>query len=690
MYPTHPLLRWLAIILLAMMPAVTAMAATHTWPGTAPCAGVLQACVNHAGDGDQILIATNTPITTGAAVVDKRLALRAADGFNPVFQNAGLSAYNNSGFNADIGLSVSNIRFEGGQISATYSGTGTATVDLRQLDIIAPAGTSGISVSAQSGLIHATLHDNRVSGGPTSIWSGLIDLRARHGGELEAELVHNRVTRKSTVAAEGAGIFVHYFGNGTDGQVKMHGNTVRGSFGTGGIFIGEGDYTYTAPITINARLYNNVVIGSGSALDTGIRLGVTNGQIHTHLINNTVTRVGQAFTGGRWSVGASTGTLDGLVHNNILVAGWSINLSDGVGASLANGNNLINGATFGMTMDASTLVAPARLLSHVDARLASDSPAIDAGDNDTLGLGLILSGLPSTDADGLRRFKKKTPTTAGTNRVDIGAYEYGDVSFSHIASATNTSGHTTSLTHPAINDQAGANLFATPRYLPGATPEHGHPIGTWEFSGTWNLYNKDTTLAMPLGARYNVFAAAAGSGVSRHVTSAGNVSGATSQLVLTDNPDFIVLAMQHYNSGAVANPHQTGVFHFSMGGGGAWFVTNLDTTRTMPIGVGFSLYAQRPSPNVFRVTASAGNLSGGDTLVLDHPLLNGNSCAQPVITRVFTHSDGSNFDMEYSTSRSRWIVYDYNGMPLGSRFHVLVNPAQAETCGGPLFSDGFE
>ncbi|MDX9765602.1 MAG: hypothetical protein RBT79_11645, partial [Chiayiivirga sp.] len=87
-----------ALLILSLL-AAPAGAATLTWPGPAPCAGVLQACVDHASDGDQILIATNTPITTGAGVVDKRLTLRAADGFRPVFRNTIVAAYNNSGFN---------------------------------------------------------------------------------------------------------------------------------------------------------------------------------------------------------------------------------------------------------------------------------------------------------------------------------------------------------------------------------------------------------------------------------------------------------------------------------------------------------------------------------------------------------------------------------------------------------------
>jgi hypothetical protein len=66
----------------------------------------------------------------------------------------------------------------------------------------------------------------------------------------------------------------------------------------------------------------------------------------------------------------------------------------------------------------------AKLVGDATPRLRA-SPAIDAADTNTLGLGIIINGLPVTDADGLRRIK------GATNKIDIGAYESGDVSFAH-------------------------------------------------------------------------------------------------------------------------------------------------------------------------------------------------------------------------------------------------------------------
>lgn len=687
MLASRHLLFLMGFLLLAWLPNASVRAATLTWPGAAPCDTTLQACVNAAADNDWVRIATHEPITSNLLITSKRLTLVPADGYRPVFRNAYITASNGAGFNGDIRARLERLRFEQGGVRATYSGTGTAVFEFRQLEITAAPGTSGLTISSQGGSVEATVYDNRISGGPTHSWSGLLDLRASQGGTLEADVFYNRVSRSPSGDGTGAGIFAQYSGAGTDGTVKLHGNTLRGHFRTAGILVAEGSGDNVAPASVNARLYNNAVIGTGHANSQGIRLGVTNGAINVQALNNTVTRVARGIEAGLWASGATSGTMTGMLRNNLVVADVAISISDGLGSGLSNGNNLVNGPTYGLAMDASTITAPARLISHVDARLAPDSPAIDAGDNASLALGLIVNAMPNADADGLRRFKKKTPATSGSARVDVGAYEYGDFSFSHEATLANTSGHLTNLTHPAINNQAAANLFATP-YFAGIAG--GQPVGTWEFSGGWALYNKTSAHTMPVGARYNVFAAGAGSGVSRHVTTPENISGALSELNLADNPNLIVLAMQNYNAGPIANPNHTGILYFGLGGSGTWFVLNLDTAQPMPANVGFSIYAQAASPNVFAVDATASNMSNSNTLVLDHPLLNGNPCAQPVITRVFTHIDGANFDMEYSLLQKRWVIFDYDGMPVGSRFHVLVNPAQAETCGGEIYSDGFE
>jgi len=130
------------------------------------------------------------------------------------------------------------------------------------------------------------------------------------------------------------------------------------------------------------------------------------------------------------------------------------------------------------------------------------------------------------------------------------------------------------------------------------------------------------------------------------------------------------------------------VFHFAWGGPASWLVANLDGAA-MPTGAGFNVYAQEASPNAFRATATAANHSSESTLALDHPLLNGTPCAQPIVTRMY---DGAvvngGFDVYYFSGR--WLIFAYGGMPLGTTFNVLVNPAQVAACTDVIFANGFD
>ena len=48
--------------------STTATAVNRTWPGAAPCNTTLQACLDAAGAGDNIAIATNGPIEESISI----------------------------------------------------------------------------------------------------------------------------------------------------------------------------------------------------------------------------------------------------------------------------------------------------------------------------------------------------------------------------------------------------------------------------------------------------------------------------------------------------------------------------------------------------------------------------------------------------------------------------------------------
>lgn len=675
-----------ALVLLASHAGLAA-AETRTWPGAAPCNGTLQGCVDAAADGDRIQIATDSPLTQSIQMHGRRLTLTAADGFHPRFVGAGVSADNDAG-GGDIELRLSRLRFESGWVTVGYFGSGTATVDLRELELTRPPGTTGdgVQIRAGGGTVEATLYDNRIHGLPPSANSGMIQLDAL-AGTMNVAAYYNRVVSSVAGSTDGAGILMDY-SNPATGTVKLHANEVRGSFGRAGIFVSEGLYSSTGA-TYAARLYSNVVVGNG--LGSGIGLAPRNGRIDAQLVNNTVTRVRTGVVGTNWD-GATTPRIDGLIKNNLLRGERALFLNPGFGATLENDYNLFDGATVNVVPGAHTISAPAALVSDENPRLRADSPAIDAADTGTLGFGLIFNRLPVTDADGLRRIKN--PSASGPDKADVGAYEFGDLSFVHSTGAANIGGHISTIDDPASNGRPDADLFLTPNFDGGDNPTvaFNRPYGLWYTSSRWTVFDQGFA-AMPADVDFDAFVPAGGSGVFRHVADAANSSGWSSQLddgSVNDLPDRIVLVAQNWSAGSVYNAHPVGVFYFSFGGPGAWLIANLDMTDDLPIGAGFNVYAQEPSPNAFRVTAGAANTLGSG-LLLDHPLLNGTPCAQPMVTRLFDANPvAGHFDVDYADADRRWRIFSYGGMPAGTQFHVLVNPAQVAACSDRLFADGFD
>ena len=204
---------------------------------------------------------------------------------------------------------------------------------------------------------------------------------------------------------------------------------------------------------------------------------------------------------------------------------------------------------------------------------------------------------------------------------------------------------------------------------------------------------------MPTGLAFDVFSPAPGAGAFRHAADASNSAGSQTQLddaSVNDLPDQMLFVTQDYGSSAVYNAHEIGVGYVpSSASTGSWHIINIDRSGTsaMPIGAGFSVYAQAASPNAFRVTKVAG-IGGSGDIPLSHPLLDGVACAQPIVTRVDTGvgvTDG-HFDVFYDDSVDRWTLHGYEagGIAPGTHFNVLINPAQVAACTDVIFIDGFD
>ena len=671
-----------------------AHATTHAWPGAAPCSGTLQACIDGTANGDRIEVAAAT-IDENISLYDADRSLVAAASAHPAFAPGRGLSITSSAISGNRNVSVSGFSFTDGYVYANYRGTGTASYDIGKLTLTRQVADTAnyIVVRAEAGTVNASVHENRLGGLPATGTDGLIGLKA-NGGTLNANASYNRVQSAAAdaVLVPGAGIYADYSGAGSGGSVRLHGNEVRGSFALGGVTL-TGGLGSSEATTYNAYVYNNVVVGTGATNSYGIRYLVDAGSIATQTIANTVTRVTWGIVAGPFSGAAPDSRVNGIVSSNLVRADVGLWMDSGNAPSMTNDYNLINATSLAnVALGSHTLSAPAKLVSDATPRLRGDSPAIDAADTVTVGLGMGFAGLPFLDADGLRRMK----TWFAPDKIDIGAYEYGDASFVHVATPANTSGHVSTLHDPAIDGVATAHPQVTQNYsLHGVLS--ANPFGTWLAGAAWTVFTENL-VAPPAYLGFDVFSPAPGEGTFRHVAAAANIAGPTTRLddgSINDRADRMLFVTQDFgDSGPTAyNPHDIGVRYVATSpSSGDWVVANLDHSA-MPAGAGFSVYAQPPGPNAFRVTKAAG-VGASNDIPIDHPLLDGVACAQPIVTRVDTGSAVANghYDVYLNPGSHRWTIYGYEagGIAPGTQFNVLVNPAQVAACVDLIFADGFD
>lgn len=680
-------------VLAALVPfTASAGVVASVWPGPAPCNTTLQACINATPDGSGVIIDSDATIDESLNLYNRSISVVAAYGRRPTIAAGNWITVTSAPILGSQTVTLRGLRLVDSYIDAAYSGLDTATYDFSGLVFeqtgLAPTylrieGRSGNTVQAQ-------VTDVRISARPRNLNAGLIEI-VNPGGTVNANIYYSELRNTAPVATEGAGIFVDTSGGGS-GTVKLHGNRVYGGFYRAGLFVSEGLLSSTAS-NFSARLYSNVVVcadntSGGSTSGTGISVTVGNGQINAQALNNTVTRCSTGIAANQWSGGGAGASISGLVKNNLIVGQRGLAFTSGLADGLTNDYNLLNVTTNFTAPGPNTITADARLVSLSAPRLRASSPAIDAADTTALGLGLIFNGLPTNDADGLRRIK------GSGSDADIGAYESGDRDLLHVATSANTGSgdYITRIDNAVLDGQSAPKPIATQNWNgSGAGIVNDNAIGIYYFSGKWRLFNEDATTAMPLNAAFNVFVPAPGGGSLNHVSSAANVSGASTRLddsSVNNLPERIVLVTQNWSAGSgIYNPHPVGLDYVAGGSGGEWRIVNLDNAA-MPVGAGFSVYAQQASPNAFRVAAPSGG-SGG--ILIDHPLINNTACARLHVSRLRGSATvPRNFDVYYGTGNGRWRIFSYTPPPTGTLFNVVIDPAQVFDCTDRIFANGLE
>ena len=658
------------------------------WPASAGvCSTTLQACIDGVVDDSIIEIGTDIPIDEAITLTNRSLSLVAAAGAHPRFA-AGRSLTANTIGAVNGSVRLRGLAFSDGRVSYTCSGGATASLEMRDLQLTRSAGGTPAHLAVQSisgCVLDATLEGNRIDGVPAGINSGLIDLKST-GGTFNAYVAHNRIARNSAANSDGAGIFadVISLGGTGSGVLRMFANEIRGTYNRGGIFLSEG-LASTTPSHYTAAVVNNAVICTGTpGSGNGIAFVANSGTITATTANNTTTGCARGVFASRWSGGSATARVNGHVWNNLVVASSEgLNFTADLTPNLQNDYNLINAPTLANTsLGAHTLSVPAGLVAAVAPRLRPGSPAINAADALFLANVLIEYGLPLTDADGLRRTKG-----GGT---DIGAYESGDVSALHVASAANAvNAYITRIDLAATNGQIGASVHATRNYGVDG-PESSAAFGVYYEPSVWTLYHEDFS-PLATGLKWNVFVPGSGSGVFTHFGTAANTSDWRTQIdsaATNGQPGRILIATHNWTATPTYLTHPIGVHYTGTGSAGRWHVGTINGAA-LPETSAFNIYSQSPSPNAFRLEAQA----GANRVTIDHPLINDVSCAAIHVTRIIpSGATGpvAAHDLEFSPAIGRWRIFSPASYQAGTAFNVVIDPAQVFACTDRIFADDFD
>jgi hypothetical protein len=253
--------------------------------------------------------------------------------------------------------------------------------------------------------------------------------------------------------------------------------------------------------------------------------------------------------------------------------------------------------------------------------------------------------------------------------------------FSYTATASNTSGHITTINSIITNNHPDIRFEVSQLYT-GAYD--AHPLGVWynSFAGRWTILNEDTQ-PMPIGTSFSIreqpdtCTTLPEWKVYRHTATASDIVGAYTIIdnsVTNNNPNAAVEVTQEFTT--LYNPHEVGAFYT----GSRWAIFNEDGAP-MPVGASFDLsvgQALKTSyQQVFAHTATASNTSGNVSQLTASVFTNPNLL--PRVTQAW--NPGGDCGCEYNphavglwfdSGAGRWTIYNVDNapIPLGAKFFI--------------------
>ena len=695
------------------------------WPGTGSCAGSLQACIDAQPNSGSVIIKTNSVIAETMLTIDKGLFLSAGTGFKPIFRNMEMEI----NVPADKKVTVQKFQFELSStlfvrlsenseiniLSNTWSNPSSIFGEMEGVTVWSNSLLSGMEY-----LVNIK-QNTFVTSGYNASQNAPIKVAHYNTGLMQVNIHDNHITNiDSSPDINSRLLEVDNINDGTL-DVQVVANTMRGAINQ--IKIRQ---ALTSGATMNFGLVSNLITGvidkdtvvDANPINTALISNVSTGNFTGIIGNNTIDGVKRSTanvsTGFNMNDHTTTGSSSISLLNNIIVntnIAYSGPTSGTSSSITSEGNNIFfnHGSLPGLSLVSSDLNQPPLFKEEgVNYALKSNSFAVDivssTGASLLYGTG-FMTGSPSIDADGLRRYKG--------SRIDAGAYEWGDRHiFRKVTEPHPLWNNVTHIGDQDLDNDSSAVTITTQvwNYLGDPGVSNNQSIGVYRENSEWNIFNQNTSADMPLNAKFHVYYPYGSignnlNGLAVYRAIDDSVTGfELDDLLLNNNPTAGVFATNLWDisDGGVYNNHPIELGYQTSND--KWYLNNADGTN-MPLHARFNLYSQDGSRNVFHHEVSAEN-TPGNTSRIDHPLLDNNPCALPMVTQSTTWFFGPVFGQNPNNIG----VYYYNGhwriinqnfenfeLPLlgditGGRFNVMVDPQQVYQCNKDdlIFKDSFE
>jgi len=661
-------MKTILIVLMTIMSLPSA--AFSFWPGgAAPCNTTLQACIDGSPTGEYIEIRTNSTINENI-FANKAVSLVAGNGYKPVFSAGNnVFVYANGAYTVRVkGLTLLNGHIEvvgvgvSHNIYVTHNNVQRLNANLGAIRVYSTSN-SDINYDVSFNEVYVEFISS-----PTEEFGAMSVYKTLGTGTMTGRIYGNKVT---AVGIESRGIMLDERAGGSI-DMNIIGNEIFGST-QGGVYVVSKDNSSN----IHAKIGSNAFYRHDDFyFPSGVHLEAQDGDIEAEIVNNSMIE-------SRYGVdiievpGAS---VDAYVYNN-LVAYGSTGFYFPAAATVTHDYNLVYGVSSntGYTPGANALAVNPQLVGLQNARLRPGSPAIDSGASLAL---FALGGSPFIDADGGLRMKKKG---SGAALLDIGAYESGDVFYTHENKGSGS--HVSALDHPDLDgDSAADEIHITSNWSNNgaAGPYNNDNEAIYYSTGTWQIFNEGFVDIEP-NAAFNVVKFGASVNTFEHeVTSSGANVTTLNQSGLDGESQRILQVTQHWTG--VYNDHPPGVWY----GFGNWQISNFDLAN-IPVGANYNVYYQEPSKSAWEHVASAENTVGNSTR-LDNPIINGVPCAQVHVTQSASEGIFNGHPIGVWYSSGYWRVFNQDGVaiPVDAAFHVVVSPEQVAECSDLIFKDGFD